>query len=38
MLILSTGNGDEPCQRCVDHNVDCEYADYVAPIKTVDAK
>ncbi|KAF8855201.1 hypothetical protein BDZ45DRAFT_746711 [Acephala macrosclerotiorum] len=31
------GNGEEPCQRCLDHSVDCEYADYVAPAKTIDA-
>ncbi|RDW82758.1 hypothetical protein BP6252_03870 [Coleophoma cylindrospora] len=29
-------NGEEPCQRCIDYGVHCEYADYVAPVKPGD--
>jgi hypothetical protein len=38
ILTIDSGNGEEPCQRCLSYRVDCEYADYIAPLKTIDAR
>lgn len=35
-LIFYVGNGEKPCQRCVNYSIDCGYADYVAPLRAID--